>query len=67
MFFKDGTIPDPRSTDNAEFKIVQTINKRQLEGRETDKRNKVANMCMEVSQETSTGVHPYLHHGKDMH
>ena len=37
LFLKDGTIPDPRSTDNAEFKIVQTIIERQLEGGETDK------------------------------
>ena len=54
LFFKDGTIPDPISTENAEFKIVQTIIKRQLEGRETDKCNKIFNMCMGVSEETST-------------
>ena len=32
LFFKDGNIPDPRSTDNAGFKIFQTIFKFQLEG-----------------------------------
>ena len=57
FFTKDGTIPDPSSTDNAEFKIVQTIIKRQLEGGKTDKWNKIVNTCMGVSEETSTGVH----------
>ena len=41
FFLKDGTTPKPISTDNTEFKIVQTIVKRQLEGRETDNRNKI--------------------------
>ena len=36
LFLKDWTIPDPSSTDNVEFKIVQTIIKRQLEGGETE-------------------------------
>merc|ERR1719251_845946 len=36
-FLKDGTLPDPSSTDNAEFKIVLTIIKRLLEAGETDK------------------------------
>ena len=35
--FKDGTIPDPSSTENVGFKIFQTIIKHQLEGGETDK------------------------------
>ena len=30
LFLKDGTIPDPTPMDNFEFKIVQTIIKRQL-------------------------------------
>ena len=34
LFLKDVTVPDPSSTDNSEFKIVQTIIKRQLEGGE---------------------------------
>ena len=57
LFLKDGTIPDPRSTDNVEFKIVQTIIKRQLEGGETDKRNKIVNTCMGVYEDTSAIVH----------
>ena len=57
LFLKDGTLPDPTSTDNAEFKIVLTIIKRLLEAGETDKWNKIANRCMGVSEETTTGVH----------
>ncbi len=57
QFAKDGTLPDPSSTDNAEFKIVLTIIKRLLEAGETDKWNKIAKRCMGVSEETTTGVH----------
>eukprot|EP00977_Amphora_coffeiformis_P024076 scaffold15034_cov181-Amphora_coffeaeformis.AAC.8 len=57
LFLKDGTLPDPSSTDNAEFKIVLTIIKRLLEGGETDKWNKIAARCKGVSEETTTGVH----------
>ena len=56
-FLKDGTLPDPESTDNAEFKIVLSIIKRLLEAGETDKWNKIATRCMGVSEETTTGVH----------
>jgi len=56
-FLKDGTLPDPDSTDNAEFKIVLSIIKRLLEAGETDKWNKIATRCMGVSEETTTGVH----------
>ena len=57
MFLKDGNISDPISTGNVKFDIVQTIIKRQLEGGKTDKWNKIVNICMRVSEETSTGVH----------
>merc|ERR1711906_40210 len=57
LFLKDGTVPDPESTDNAEFKIVLTIIKRLLESGETDKWNKMASRCKGVSEETTTGVH----------
>merc|ERR1711906_10532 len=56
-FLKDGTLPDPTSTDNAEFKIVLTIIKRLLQAGETDKWNKIAARCKGVSEETTTGVH----------
>jgi len=57
LFLKDGTLPDPSSTDNAEFKIVLTIVKRLLESGTTDKWNKIASRCHGVSEETTTGVH----------
>lgn len=57
LFLKDGTLPDPSSTDNAEFKIVLSILKRLLESGETDKWNKIAKRCHGVSEETTTGVH----------
>ena len=57
LFLKDGKIPDPSSTDNPEFNIVITIIKRQLQGVETDKQNKIVSTCMGVSEKTSTGFH----------
>ena len=57
LFLKDGTLPDPSSTDNAEFKIVLSIIKRLLEAGETDKWDKIAARCKGVSEETTTGVH----------
>jgi len=57
LFLKDGTLPDPTSTDNEEFKIVLTIIKRLLQEGTTDKWNKLATRCMGVSEETTTGVH----------
>merc|ERR1711971_1310884 len=57
LFLKDGTLPDPNSTDNAEFKIVLSIIRRLLESGVTDKWNKIASRCMGVSEETTTGVH----------
>ena len=57
LFFKDGTIPDPIFTENSELNIVQTIINQQLEIGETDKWNKMANTCMVLSENTSTGVH----------
>jgi len=65
LFLKDGTLPDPSSTDNAEFKIVLTIIKRILEAGETDKWNKMAARCMGVSEETTTGVHRLYQMEKD--
>ena len=52
-----GTLPDPTSTDNAEFKIVLTILKCLLDAGVTDKWNKIATRCNGVSEETTTGVH----------
>ena len=61
LFLKDGTIPDPISTGNVEFKIVQTIIKRQLEGGDMYKWKNIFNTCMGVSRENFTGVyHLYI-------
>jgi len=57
LFLANGTLPDPESTTNAEFKIVLTIIKRLLKSGVTDKWNKMATRCMGVSEETTTGVH----------
>merc|ERR1712154_568085 len=57
LFKANGTLPDPSSTDNAEFKIVLTIIRRLLESGVTDKWNKIAKRCVGVSEETTTGVH----------
>ena len=57
LLLKYGTIPNPISTDNVEFKIFQTTTNRQLKGRDTDKWNKSFNTCMGFSEETSMGVH----------
>ena len=57
LFLKDGTFPDPSSTDNDDFNIVQTIIKCQLKGGETDRWKKIVNTCMGVSENTFKGVH----------
>ncbi|CAK4079937.1 unnamed protein product [Aphanomyces euteiches] len=55
-FAQDGTLPDPNSTDNAEFKCVLSLIRRTLQ---TDplKWTKIAKRCKGVSEETTTGVH----------
>ena len=57
LFPKDGTIPDPISTENVEFKIFRTIIKHQLEGGETDKWNNIVNTCTRLSDDNFTRVH----------
>lgn len=54
-FAKDGTVPDPTSTDNPEFQIVLAIIKRTL-GEDPQKWTKMAKKCQGVSEETTTGV-----------
>merc|ERR1719424_2060712 len=56
VYAKDGTLPDPNSTDNAEFKCVLNIIKRGLAA-QPDKWLKLAARMMGVSEETTTGVH----------
>ena len=54
---KYGNITDPISNENVDFKIVQTIIRRQLEGRDTDNWTNFFNTRMGVSEDTSIGVH----------
>ena len=56
LFFKNGAVPDPSSTDNDEFNIVQTIIKRQIKGGETDKWGEIVNRRVGVSEDASTRV-----------
>jgi adenosylhomocysteinase len=55
-YAKSKTLPDPASTDNAEFKIVLTIIARELPNN-PQKWTKMAKRCFGVSEETTTGVH----------
>mmetsp|Transcript_9666 Transcript_9666/g.15868 ORF Transcript_9666/g.15868 Transcript_9666/m.15868 type:complete len:482 (-) Transcript_9666:45-1490(-) len=55
-FAADGTLPDPESTDNAEFKVVLQILKRELE-RDPQRWHKIVPRIVGVSEETTTGVH----------
>jgi len=55
-FLKDGTVPDPSSTDDAEFKIVLELLANTLKT-STDMWTKMAGKIHGVSEETTTGVH----------
>eukprot|EP01041_Mallomonas_annulata_P012290 gene12290-25846_t len=52
----DGTLPDPESTTNAEFKIILALIRRELPKQPT-KWTKVSERFVGVSEETTTGVH----------
>ena len=54
-FEKNGTLPDPASTDNEEFKIVLGLLKRELP-KNPNRWHKYAERLVGVSQETTTGV-----------
>merc|ERR1719198_2135365 len=54
-FAKDGTLPDPASTDNPEFKcVLQTL--RDSIQQDKTKYTRMAAKCQGVSEETTTGV-----------
>merc|ERR1712085_248297 len=55
-FAKDGTLPDPASTDNAEFKCILQLLKDSIPLDKT-KYTRMAAACHGVSEETTTGVH----------
>jgi adenosylhomocysteinase len=59
-----GAIPDPDSTDNAEFKCVLRILARTLK-EDPQRWHKVAARCMGVSEETTTGVHRLYNMAKE--
>ncbi len=56
-FAKDGSLPDPASSNDAEFKIVLTLLRNLLTSGITNKWNKINLRCVGVSEETTTGVH----------
>jgi adenosylhomocysteinase len=55
-FAKDGTLPDPESTTNPEFKCVLQTLKDSIQADKT-KYSRMAKQCKGVSEETTTGVH----------
>jgi len=55
-FAKDGSLPDPASTDNAEFKCILQLLKDSIPQDKT-KYTRMAAACKGVSEETTTGVH----------
>merc|ERR1712072_729799 len=56
QFEKDGTLPDPASTDNAEFKCVLNTIRNSIQ-KDPKKWTKMAKCVRGVSEETTTGVH----------
>merc|ERR1712070_290247 len=55
-FAKDGSLPDPNSTDNPEFKCILELLKASIPADKT-KYTRMAAKCHGVSEETTTGVH----------
>merc|ERR1711937_1007551 len=55
-FAKDGSLPDPSSTDNAEFKCILELLKASIQVDKT-KYTRMAAKSHGVSEETTTGVH----------
>merc|ERR1712107_314586 len=55
-YAKDGSLPDPNSTTNAEFKVILQLLKDSIPADKT-KYTRMAKQCKGVSEETTTGVH----------
>merc|ERR1712130_413662 len=55
-YARDGTLPDPASTTNAEFKCILQLLKDSIPNDPT-KYTRMAAKCKGVSEETTTGVH----------
>jgi len=56
LFAKDGTLPDPSTTEDPEFKIVKKLLAVTLK-KDPTMFTKMAETCKGVSEETTTGVH----------
>merc|ERR1711937_794581 len=56
LYAKDGTLPDPNSTTNAEYKCILQLLKDSIPADKT-KWTRMALKCKGVSEETTTGVH----------
>jgi len=55
-FAKDGSLPDPSSTTNPEFRCILQLLKESI-GADKTKYTRMAAQCKGVSEETTTGVH----------
>merc|ERR1711884_546095 len=55
-FAQDGSLPDPTTTDNAEFKVIMQLLKDSIP-QDKNKYTRMAALCKGVSEETTTGVH----------
>merc|ERR1711975_12799 len=55
-FAKDGSLPDPNSTTNPEFRCILQLLKESIQADKT-KYTRMARQCKGVSEETTTGVH----------
>merc|ERR1711970_1263941 len=55
-FAKDGTLPDPESTDNAELRVILQLLRDSIPADKT-KYTRMAKKLKGVSEETTTGVH----------
>merc|ERR1712242_694975 len=56
QYAKDGSLPDPTTTDNAELKVILQLLKDSIPQDKT-KYSRMAALCKGVSEETTTGVH----------
>jgi adenosylhomocysteinase len=63
-FAADGTLPNPDSTDNAEFKIVLTLLRTTVQ-QDPTKWTRMAKGLIGVSEETTTGVHRLYNMAQD--
>lgn len=63
-FEKDGTLPDPESTDNAEFKLVLRTIREGLQ-KNPKRWHNVVDKLVGVSEETTTGVHRLIERARE--